>query len=505
MQSAVPLSLCMIVRDSARTLGACLQSIHPWVDEIIVVDTGSVDDTCAIAASMGATLYHFPWVDDFAVARNESLRFAKGKWIFWMDSDDTISPENGARLRDIACAVHSDKILGFVMQVHCPGVDRSTDVTVVDHIKMIRNLPEIQFEGRIHEQILPSIRRLDGEIGWTDIFVTHSGSDTSVAGRKRKLDRDLRLLKLDLADRPDHPFVLFNFGMTFNDMGQHAEAVYWLRRSLAFSLPQESHVRKCYAILIQSLAEVGAVSQAILTVEQSLKLFPDDPELWFRKGLLSQNSGQFDEAIHAYSMALRGERERRFTSRDPGINDYKARHNLAISYSAVGKHDLAERQWRLVIAGRPDHREAWSGLRRELLSQRKNASFEIDAANLRMMTSMAPESACWDAILLLSSQNIEEAKSRLQRFSQDDRLFDLDAAQLYCQLLFEDGAFAEVTQVLRRLLQETPDDAASHHNLGIAFSKLGELDKAREHLQRSLEIRPNNQATRDVLQGLSHH
>ena len=70
------LSLCMIVRDSARTLPACLESIRPWVDEMVIVDTGSVDETPRIVESFGGRLFHFPWCDDFSAARNESLRHA---------------------------------------------------------------------------------------------------------------------------------------------------------------------------------------------------------------------------------------------------------------------------------------------------------------------------------------------------------------------------------------------------------------------------------------------
>ena len=63
------LSLCMIVRDSARTLPACLESIRPWVDEMVIVDTGSVDDTPRIVESFGGRLFHFPWCDDFSAAQ----------------------------------------------------------------------------------------------------------------------------------------------------------------------------------------------------------------------------------------------------------------------------------------------------------------------------------------------------------------------------------------------------------------------------------------------------
>ena len=85
------------------------------------MDTGSTDATKQIAARLGAKVVDFPWVDSFSAARNESLRHATGQWIFWMDSDDTISPENGRKLRTLAEQDPGAAILGYIMQVHCPG------------------------------------------------------------------------------------------------------------------------------------------------------------------------------------------------------------------------------------------------------------------------------------------------------------------------------------------------------------------------------------------------
>ncbi len=92
-------SLCMIARNEALTLAKCLTSIADLVDEIIVVDTGSDDDTCAVASQFGATVHEFAWVDDFAAARNESLRHATGDWVLWLDGDEHLDADNRVRLR----------------------------------------------------------------------------------------------------------------------------------------------------------------------------------------------------------------------------------------------------------------------------------------------------------------------------------------------------------------------------------------------------------------------
>lgn len=107
----IKLSLCLICRDNERTIRSCLESIRPWVDEIVVVDTGSTDRTPQIAEELGARLFHFAWCDDFAAARNESLRHARGEWLFWMDSDDTISESCGRRLRELAHRRHAPRTL----------------------------------------------------------------------------------------------------------------------------------------------------------------------------------------------------------------------------------------------------------------------------------------------------------------------------------------------------------------------------------------------------------
>jgi glycosyltransferase involved in cell wall biosynthesis len=96
---------------------------------MVVVDTGSRDDTPGICERLGARVFHFPWVDDFATARNESLRYARGTWLFWMDSDDTIDADCGRRLRKLAYGAADSAILGYVVQVRCPGPTAAVGVT----------------------------------------------------------------------------------------------------------------------------------------------------------------------------------------------------------------------------------------------------------------------------------------------------------------------------------------------------------------------------------------
>jgi len=105
---------------------------------MVIVDTGSLDETPRIVEAYGGRLFHFPWCDDFSAARNESLRHANGEWLFWMDSDDTIPWECGRGLRRLIDRQTAPNVLAFVVQVHCPGggedCDPAYDMTSVDHV-----------------------------------------------------------------------------------------------------------------------------------------------------------------------------------------------------------------------------------------------------------------------------------------------------------------------------------------------------------------------------------
>jgi GT2 family glycosyltransferase len=376
LERPVPLiSLCMIVRDAARTIAACLQSIRPWVDEMIVVDTGSQDETPDIVRRLGARLFHFPWCDSFSAGRNESLRHARGRWLFWMDADDTIDAANGRKLRELAQRPPHPSVLGYVMQVHCPGPgeEGQDNVTVVDHVKLFRNLPELRFERRIHEQIIPAIRRAAGELEWTDVFVVHSGYDHSPAGQQRKLQRDLHLLYLELAEEPEHPFTLFNLGMTCADVGRFTEAEDFLRRSLKASAGGETHLRKVYSLLVYSLDRLGRAEEAWRACEDGLRQFPKDAELLFRRAALLHEAGRLQEAERAYQAVLATEEEAHFRSMVRGIKGFLARQNLADVYARLGDLPRAEEQWRRVVAEVPRYQAGWNGLNEVLRRQGKLA------------------------------------------------------------------------------------------------------------------------------------
>ena len=484
------LSLCMIVRDSAKTLNACLESIRPWVDEMIVVDTGSLDATPAIAQKYGAKVFRFPWCDDFAAARNESLSHATGEWLFWMDSDDTIDETNGRKLRELVNGFHRTEVVGYVAQVHCPHEQGGEDFTAVDHVKLFRNLPTMRFEGRIHEQILPAINRLSGEVAWTDIFVVHSGSDHSEEGQAKKLERDLKLLKLEESEQPDHPFTLFNLGMTHLEMKRGEQAAHYLERTIAVAGPQESHVPKAFSLLIQALSDLGRREEAWQRCEAAIARYPDDPELSFRAGVLAHHFDRHEEAERFYLKNLGRLPEKKFRSIDHGILGYKTRQNLACLYDEVGRHRDAEEQWRVILTERPNHATAWTGLMQSLLRRGEvNAARELVQSNnfsrqsptLRMQLEASIEEAVGD---VMNARRILET-------AITDFPDQLELRDALCKLLFEHGPLDEAEAALEALTERFADNGAGFCNLGTLYLRQGRYSAAAESFERSLTLRPN--------------
>jgi hypothetical protein len=212
--------------------------------------------------------------------------------------------------------------------------------------------------------LLPAIRRAKGEVVWTDLYLVHSGSAQSPEGFQRKLERDFRILHQELAESPNHPFVLFNLGMTYADAANNSAsfppsagfeiasftsaedrgrlgegetrritapisnipfaqppclpvssspslplsfsdaAIDYLRRCLAASQPDESHLRKAYALLASSLSQAERHDEAWQSCQQGLALYPDDKELLFRSAMLHHHFGRLNEAEQMYLRVL---------------------------------------------------------------------------------------------------------------------------------------------------------------------------------------------------------
>ena len=240
-----------------------------------------------------------------------------------------------------------------------PGQDGSGGETVVDHIRLFPLRADVRWTYRVHEQIpARSLRRAGIDVRWTDLVVRHTGY-ADVALRARKLERDTRILREELKDRPDEPFILFNLGAIAIERKDWGEgALGYLRRSLQFSAPSDSITRKLFALIARAHQMLGDTGAALRVCAEGLALDPEDAELWFRKAVLHRQRGESGDAEAGWRRILDLRRPERFASVDMGIYGHLTRRNLAALAAERGDREEEARHWRAVLAECPGDREA---------------------------------------------------------------------------------------------------------------------------------------------------
>lgn len=355
-------SLTMIVRDEEDNLPACLESAADLFDEIVVLDTGSTDRTVEIARSFGARVFDFVWVDDFAAARNAALARATGDYAFWLDADDRVEPSQRARLKTLFDGLRATNA-AYVVRCACDADPDGGGATVVDHARLFPLREDIRWTYRVHEQILPALRRAGVEIRWTDAVVRHVGYNDPLL-RRRKLDRDRAILELERIERPDDPFVLFNLGQIAMETDDVESALGFLERSLAGSTPADSITRKLYALIARARQRLGDLGKALVVCDEGLANDPDDVELLFRKGVIHRLRSESHEAEACWSRIPTLRRPEKFASVDEGLYGHVTWRNLAILAEERGDLVAAHRHWSAVLAARPDNLEAAQAVRR---------------------------------------------------------------------------------------------------------------------------------------------
>ncbi len=372
-------SLCMIVKDEEAHLARCLGSAADLVDEIVVVDTGSTDATADVAARFGARVVPFVWVDSFAAARNESLRHARGDWIFWLDGDEWLDEPNRLALRTLMAGL-TDENAAYVMSQRSTAAPGSKAAVAVDQIRLFRRLPEARWSYRIHEQILPALRRTGVDLRRSKVVIQHAGHEDP-ALRSRKLERDLRLLLIENDERPDDPFTLFNLGALYREIERPADALPLLRRSLERSRPRDSIVPKLHTLIVACLRQLARPREALDACRAGRQHTPDD-ELLFHEALILRELGDAAGAEATLLDLLGTSRAAGFANGDEGLRGYKARHNLAVIYEETGRPAEAEAQWRAAIAENPQFRPGWLRLGELYLKQQRWDELEAAAMGL---------------------------------------------------------------------------------------------------------------------------
>jgi len=291
------LSLCMIVKDEEKDISGCLESVKGVVDETIVVDTGSTDRTVEIAKSLGARVYSFSWCDDFAAARNESIRHATGDYIIWLDADDRIEGAEVQKLRELKQCFPRAKNRAYALQLQSPRGGLVEDSSY--QTRIFPNLPGVCFEGIIHEQVGHSLQRLRVPFECVPIKVTHYGySDPKHL--PEKAERNLGLLLRQEKKNPSDYVNQFHLAETYGALGNKAKALEHFKKVIyETNCQNENHyiLLAAYLEIAKLYKEMSLYNIATNTLHEAAQLFPDNSLIRFHQGEVYFCLRRYEDAL----------------------------------------------------------------------------------------------------------------------------------------------------------------------------------------------------------------
>ena len=198
------LSVCMIVKDEEEVLGACLESVKDWADEIIVVDTGSTDKTVEIAESFGAKIFKQEWQNDFSFHRNYAMEQATTEWILTLDADERVPKGDGGTLKGILAGTECDVVAVDLLNVYGdPPVIKGR----TPQIRVFRRSYDPKYTGKVHNR--PVVKK-DSVIFRVPFRIVHIGYDLPPEKMDEKFQRTVSMCRRLTKDEPDDPTSWFH-------------------------------------------------------------------------------------------------------------------------------------------------------------------------------------------------------------------------------------------------------------------------------------------------------
>ncbi|MEY8339356.1 glycosyltransferase [Lachnospiraceae bacterium 62-35] len=344
----ITISLCMIVRDEEEVLERCLNSVKDLVDEIIIVDTGSLDRTREIAAGYTERIYEIPWKDDFAWARNYSFSKGQKDYCMWLDADDVIDEENRKKFLDLKKRLSKD--IDMVMMKYGTSYDDNGNVLFSYYReRLVKNNSGFLWGGRVHEAITPR-----GKVVYEDIEILHKKVKSGDAGRNLRIYEEMAAQgeKMD-------PRACFYYGRELYYNRRYKEAEEVLERFLKEPDGwKENKIEACLNLAECYEADKDIGEHILEVLFKSFLLDLPRAEICCKIGDWFQREKRWKEAAYWYERALAVEKK-------PELGgfiraecyDYLPEINLCLCYDKMGDYEKAYVHHRKAAALRPSSDE----------------------------------------------------------------------------------------------------------------------------------------------------
>lgn len=302
MKSILSMSLCVITKNEEHCIARCLSSVKDLVDEMIVVDTGSNDNTMKIAAQHGASIFSFPWIDDFAAARNYGISKAKSHWILVLDADELLAPISRKELLDF---MESSPAEGYYFRIYS-YLDHGNENTEDYVVRLFKNIPEYRFIGAIHEQIAGSIQssNVKDSLVFAPFTIEHYGYLLKEVAGKHKFDRNTDLIRKALLKNPQDPFLHYCLGIEYLQNKNFQEAGPLLQKTLTLLRGDEGYIPQVLVALLLVKLSNPEDPHAEEFFCKTIQTLPNNGDVFYLYGVWLLQHRRLLEATEALELAM---------------------------------------------------------------------------------------------------------------------------------------------------------------------------------------------------------
>lgn len=293
---------CYIVKNEAEALKRSLKGLKGQVDEIVVVDTGSTDDTIPVAKEAGAIIYTFTWRDDFALARNFALDKLAGDWVVFLDADEYFTEETAGNLRTLIMAQEKDTNLLLVRRQDIAADGQLMMSLYVPRIFRLRS--DLRYAGTIHEELRQAGQQVTGIdlVPESALLLMHTGYAGILGQEKAKRNLDLLLREME---RRENPADLYGYlAEAYDGIEDRENAMKYAYLDIQQGRQAITYASRSYRLLLEKLAQHKRDYQERLRIAQmAVKDFPELPEFHAELAEALAESWQYADAAQEMQQA----------------------------------------------------------------------------------------------------------------------------------------------------------------------------------------------------------
>lgn len=231
----IPISVCIITKNEAEHLKKCLEALKPYPFEIVVVDTGSTDNSKEVARKYTDKVYDFEWVRDFSAARNFSISRASHNMILVLDTDEFLVEFDFDKVQQLVAEHPKD--VGLIKRLDYFEIDgeRRCQTTIIDRLF---NRKYYHYERPIHEILVPTVPVSSSSYA-LPIVADHVGYVGSAEKLYEKSMRDIELLLPEIEKNPEEPYYYFQMAQSYLCMREREKAFEYFQMAMDRNPPPE--------------------------------------------------------------------------------------------------------------------------------------------------------------------------------------------------------------------------------------------------------------------------